>query len=348
METNHLLIIRFSAMGDVAMTVPIVASLARQYPSLKITVVSRPFAKAFYEGLDKNIEFVGVDLKKEYVGISGLNKLYRKLKAKSITQVADFHDVLRTKYLRLRFSLKGVQTAHINKHKAGKRDLCKKEHKVFIQQPSSFQNYLDVLKTLGYDIEPQHKSIFAPYGNIKPHYIYNKIEEKQENDRWIGIAPFAAHSGKMYPKEKMEEVIHNLSTLHTTWKIFLFGGGKQELDVFYEWEKRFTQCVCVASKLKGLQEELSLMSKLDVMLSMDSANMHLASLVGTRVVSVWGATHPYCGFMGWAQKQADIVQNNNLTCRPCSVFGNKPCYRGDFACMNTITPNEIIKKLEEE
>ena len=90
------------------------------------------------------------------------------------------------------------------------------------------------------------------------------------------------------------------------------------------------------------------MSKLDVMLSMDSANMHLASLVGTRVVSVWGATHPYCGFMGWAQKQADIVQNNNLTCRPCSVFGNKPCYRGDFACMNTITPNEIIKKLEEE
>lgn len=112
--------------------------------------------------------------------------------------------------------------------------------------------------------------------------------------------------------------------------------------------KRFTQCVCVASKLKGLQEELSLMSKLDVMLSMDSANMHLASLVGTRVVSVWGATHPYCGFMGWAQKQADIVQNNNLTCRPCSVFGNKPCYRGDFACMNTITPNEIIKKLEEE
>lgn len=157
METNHLLIIRFSAMGDVAMTVPIVASLARQYPSLKITVVSRPFAKAFYEGLDKNIEFVGVDLKKEYVGISGLNKLYRKLKAKSITQVADFHDVLRTKYLRLRFSLKGVQTAHINKHKAGKRDLCKKEHKVFIQQPTSFQNYLDVLKTLGYDIEPQHK-----------------------------------------------------------------------------------------------------------------------------------------------------------------------------------------------
>ena len=80
METNHLLIIRFSAMGDVAMTVPIIASLARQYPNLLITVLSRPFAKDFFEGLNDNIHFIGADLKKDYLGISGLNKLYKKTK----------------------------------------------------------------------------------------------------------------------------------------------------------------------------------------------------------------------------------------------------------------------------
>ena len=97
--------------------------------------------------------------------------------------------------------------------------------------------------------------------------------------------------------------------------------------------------------LHGLNEELILISHLDVMISMDSANMHLASLVGTRVVSVWGATHPYCGFLGWNQKEEDAVQNTELECRPCSVFGNKPCHRGDFECMNSISPNAIIERL---
>ena len=97
---------------------------------------------------------------------------------------------------------------------------------------------------------------------------------------------------------------------------------------------------------KNLQEELVLMSHLDVMVSMDSANMHLASLVHVPVVSVWGATHPYAGFMGWNQDD-DMTVQVQLPCRPCSVFGNKACYRGDMACMNRITPEMIINKVEK-
>ena len=88
------------------------------------------------------------------------------------------------------------------------------------------------------------------------------------------------------------------------------------------------------------------MSHLNVMLSMDSANLHLASLVGTPVVSVWGATHPYAGFMGWGQSTDNAVQID-LPCRPCSVYGSKPCVRGDFACMNQIEPADIVKRLEK-
>ena len=88
------------------------------------------------------------------------------------------------------------------------------------------------------------------------------------------------------------------------------------------------------------------MSHLDVMLSMDSSNMHLASLTGTPVVSVWGATHPYAGFMGWGQTEEYAVQIP-LDCRPCSVYGQKPCLRGDYACMRNIAPEAIVEKVEK-
>ena len=95
-----------------------------------------------------------------------------------------------------------------------------------------------------------------------------------------------------------------------------------------------------------MYQELILMSHLDVMVSMDSANMHLASITGTKVVSVWGATHPYAGFMGWRQSEDNAVQLP-LACRPCSIFGNKPCRRGDFACMTGIKPEMIFEKIDK-
>ncbi len=332
-------------MGDVAMMVPIVYSLAWQYPDVRISILSRPFARPFFKNLAPNIDFMAADLKGEYNGIRGLNTLFRRLVAKHPTAVADLHDVLRTKYLRLRFLLGGYTVAHINKHKQGKRLLCRKENKIFVQQPTSFSNYAEVFAQLGYPVKPQFKSIFPPEGgNLRE--LPDTIGEKKTAERWIGIAPFAAHKGKMYPKQLMEQVIQELVTRHPHWHVFLFGGGKQELDILNRWARQYPQCLCVANELHGLEQELILMSHLDTMLSMDSANMHLASLTGTRVVSVWGATHPYCGFMGWQQHAGDAVQVTDLSCRPCSVFGNKPCHRGDFACMNSISPEEIVKRIE--
>jgi ADP-heptose:LPS heptosyltransferase len=92
-------------------------------------------------------------------------------------------------------------------------------------------------------------------------------------------------------------------------------------------------------------QELILMSHLDVMISMDSANMHLASLTNIPVVSVWGATHPYAGFLGWKQSPDNAVQID-LPCRPCSIYGNKPCLRGDFSCMKNISPDLIVNRVE--
>ena len=104
-------------MGDVAMMVPVVYSLAKAYPDLRITVLSSPFARTFFESLAPNLSFMAADVKKEYNGIKGLNALYRRLVAKRFTAIADFHGVLRSRFLRMRFSLDRYKVAHIDKHR---------------------------------------------------------------------------------------------------------------------------------------------------------------------------------------------------------------------------------------
>ncbi|MDE6715288.1 MAG: glycosyltransferase family 9 protein, partial [Muribaculaceae bacterium] len=160
----------------------------------------------------------------------------------------------------------------------------------------------------------------------------------------IAIAPFAKHKGKIYPLEKMEQVVAVLSRRPDV-KLFLFGAGDQEREVLGNWATKYPNTVSLAAKRYGFVKELSLLSNCDVMISMDSANMHLASLVALPVVSIWGATHPYCGFIGFGQDESNAVQLN-MACRPCSVFGNKPCATHDYYCLNGIRPEMIISAVD--
>lgn len=83
------------------------------------------------------------------------------------------------------------------------------------------------------------------------------------------------------------------------------------------------------------------MNCLDVLLTMDSANMHLGALANTKVLSIWGATHPLAGFAAWNQPASNQL-SDELDCRPCSIYGKKPCYRKDLACLNHVTPDRVI------
>ncbi len=344
MKTDHLLIMRFSAMGDVAMLVPVVCSLARQYPDLRITVLSRPFARPFFEELAPNVGFMEADLKGEYHGVSGLNALYRRLVAKNFTAIADMHNILRSSYLRMRFNLARYRVEHIDKHRRERRQLVSGKDHILQQLPTSFENYTDVLERLGFPVKLEFDSVFpSTGGNLR--LICERVGEKKMFQQWIGIAPFAAHKGKIYPTEKMEQVINELIRRHPSCRIFLFGGGEHEFKVLNDWCSRYKNCLNASAVLGSLQQEMILMSNLDVMVSMDSANMHLASICGTRVVSVWGATHPFAGFMGWHQNMDDAVQLD-MPCRPCSIYGNRPCRRGDYACLMGIEPVTIVERVE--
>jgi ADP-heptose:LPS heptosyltransferase len=334
---EKILIIRFSALGDVAMTVPAVHALATQYPALQVTVLSRPHMAALFEDMPQNVRFVGADLKGEYAGFGGLNRLARRLMRERFDYVADFHDVLRSQYLRLALRLSGARVARIDKGRKGKRQLVRAERKVMRQQTSSFARYAGVLDRLGLPIRSDFRKLFPVEAPLP-----EAMREPTAVSR-IGIAPFAAHAGKIYPLEKMEKVI-GLLTQREDVRIYLFGGGKREEDTFALWESRFPH-VKAMTRLGGMHRELEAMSHLDVMLCMDSGNMHLAALTGIPVVAIWGATHPFAGFMAWQQGEPNTLQLD-LPCRPCSVFGNKPCLRGDFACMQGISPESVVERID--
>lgn len=338
---EHIVVLRFSAMGDVLMAVPVIDSFARQYPNVRITVASRPWAKPIFSLLPKNVSFLDVDLKGRYAGYKGLNLLGRRLLALQPTHIADLHDVLRTKWLRLRFNMAGLKVAHIKKDRRARKAFIQATEKV--QQKTTFEKYADVFHRLGFkDFSIDFQSLFPKEGAdlATACPAFNPTTRPERN--WIAIAPFAAHQGKIYPFAQMEEVIRQLSA-HDDTRIFLFGAGKDERETLSEWAQRYPRVENLAGQLGNIGEELAVISHCRVMLSMDSGNMHLASLAGIPVVSIWGATHPLGGFLGYNQRMDNVLQRTDLPCRPCSVYGNKPCQYGDYRCMSGILPEDIVK-----
>jgi len=332
---NHLLVIRLSSFGDVAMTVPVVDSMARQFPELKITVLTSQRCRDFFDWMPENVSVMGINTA-DYKGLKGLNKLYSELKPMGFDAVADLHDVLRTKYLKWRFRLSGVKVRVIHKGRGSKQVLI--GHGYTGQQlKHTVERYLDVVRQLGLNVVPD---FVCAFDKKRMNYsdVYAVTGEKKVSERWVGIAPFAAHEGKVFPLDRMALVAKILA--ERGCRVFLFGAGDKEKEVLESWES--DGVMSVAGKLGGFHNEILLMSRLDCMISMDSANMHLASMVDVPVVSVWGATHPKAGFLGWRQKQSTIVQLD-LRCRPCSIYGKKKCKYGDYRCMAYMPKEKILR-----
>ncbi len=342
---KHVIVLRFSAMGDVLMTIPVIDSFARQHPDVRVTVVSRAWAQPLFTLLPSNVGFITADLGGEHAGYRGLNLLARRIFALQPTHVADLHDVLRTKWLRMRLHIAGHHVAHIRKDRRSRKAFLQAEEKK--PQTSIFEKYTDVFHRLGFtDWTLDFHSLYPAGGADLSTAIPNLDLSKRPEPYWVAIAPFSAHEGKTYPMSKMEEVIRQLDARGDV-RMFLFGAGKAEKAQLNEWAAKYSHTECMAGHLQNIGEELALISHCRVMLSMDSGNMHLASLAAVPVVSIWGATHPMAGFLGYNQQMEDVLQRADLSCRPCSIYGNKPCHYGDYRCLTSISPETVVKKVIE-
>ncbi|MDR7369778.1 glycosyltransferase family 9 protein [Flavobacterium aquidurense] len=331
---------RLSAMGDVAMTVPVLRAFVKQYPEVKLTVISRPFFKPFFDGIP-NLEFFAFDEKERHKGFPGLLRLYKDVKKFKIDAFADLHNVLRSKIVSQLFAFSGKKRATVDKGRDGKKELTRPENKIFKQLPTMFERHAKVFAELGFPLDLSHP-IFPD--NAKLDSAILEIIGDQ-NQKLIGIAPFAQYDSKVYPIDLMQEVIEALAQ-NPNNKILLFGGGKKEIEVLDSLSKPFKNVINMAGKIK-FQQELHLISNLDVMLSMDSGNAHIAAMLGVKVVTLWGATHPYAGFLPFNQSLENALTSdrNQYPKLPTSVYGNK-IVEGYEEAMRTISPEKIVNSIQ--
>lgn len=339
---KHIAVMRLSAMGDVAMTVPVLRAFVKQYPGVHLTVISRPFFKPFFDGIP-NLTFFAFDDKERHKGFFGLVRLYKDLKKLDIDAFADLHNVLRSTVVRTFFALSGKKTAFVDKAREAKKALMRAENKIFKQLPTMFERHAKVFEELGFPLDLSNPEF--PKKAILSAEITNLVGESYQ--KLIGIAPFAQYDSKVYPLDLMQEVIAKLAE-NKEHTILLFGGGKKEIEILESFSKPYSNVINVAGKIK-FQQELKLISNLDVMLSMDSGNGHIAAMLGVKVISLWGATHPYAGFLPFNQKfeNALVSDRTKFPLLPTSVYGNKivPGYED---AMRTISPDKVVAKIQSQ
>jgi len=336
----RLLVIRTSAMGDVALTTPVIRAVRKTYPDVELVLLTREAFKPLLRSVN-GLSLFHPDLKNRHKGLSGIYRLYRDITARGkIDYVIDLHDVLRSKILRTIFWFSGVRISVIDKGKSEKRAVIKGRIKTKLKH--SVERYCDVFSRAGFPVAPESGPWITTSLQSGAEAALMTLTPGVLN---IGVAPYAKHKLKMWPEENMAKLLTMISEKHKA-RFWLFAGAeeKEKLTVL---QVNVPDSVIVAGNF-SLDEELAIMSRLDCMIAMDSSNMHMAALVGTKTISIWGGTDPITGFGAWMQPEENFIYipKAELDCRPCTVFGKGECRRGDHACMNWLTPEKVFEKFE--
>ena len=326
------LIVRLATLGNVAMTVPVIASLSRRYPNDRFIFAAKKDLASMFASMP-NVSYLEVDNHLDWKGVIVLWRTWRD----KIDAVIDLQDIPRTRVLRGLMRLSGKRVTSVRYGRFQK-------HLITVwgigqrQLPSEFDRYRDAFRRAGLETNDAFESL--PVNGAAAQTITERFGVKE--GRWIGLAPFAKSRSNMLPYRVTKDVIE-LLTQDPDTHVFLFGAGQIECEMLRQWASVFPRTESVAGQLK-LKEELELMRQLDVMICMDSANQHLSGLVGLRAISIWCATHPMIGFQGWKQRPEDIIQRHELRCRPCTCHGTNHCRYGNFACRN-IDAETIVQQI---
>lgn len=335
---SKIIVTRFSAMGDVAMVASVLKEFVQQYPAVMIIMVTRPAFKAFFEGIS-NVQFHPFNPKEQHKGLKGIVNLKRELTSYGADAVADLHFNLRSRILAVIFKVSGLVVKQLDKGRKEKKALTRFQNKVLKPLKPTVERYADVFRDLGFKFILQNK--LEPTKLALPNLAHALFSD--DESRKIGIAPFAQHSYKVFPLPKMQEVIAFLS--QNNFDIFIFGGGKLEQAQAEKWQALYPSVHSTIGRF-NLKEELAIISNLDLMISMDSSGMHMASLMGVRCLSVWGATHPFAGFLGYGQSIEDCIQVEHPN-RPNSIYGNKPCDCDGKEAIDLVSSEMIINKIKQ-
>lgn len=329
------MVIRLSAIGDVAMVVPHLYAMCLANKDCEFTFLTQPFLSSLLINAPDNLEVLAFD-KRNNKGFWSLLGFANRIRNEKFDTIIDLHDVLRTKVIRLWSSFASKTKVYkIDKHRGLRKKMLSGNKDILL--PRMIDIYMNAIS----------KADINDIGEVKPINIcdYNfseEIKKYTEIPHKIGIAPFASKRSKEVDLKIFDKIIDHISQ-NTSYKVLLFC-SKDELTRAEHIIDKYKNCVIPVRGQLGLSKELVIMSGLSCMVSMDSANMHLASMVGTPVVSLWAGTSTRCGFLGIGQKETDTV-SSPICCSPCSIFGTDKCRLSSFECTKNIDIDKIIDRI---
>ncbi|MCR5003057.1 MAG: glycosyltransferase family 9 protein [Bacteroidales bacterium] len=328
-RNKSILVIRLSAIGDVAMSVHAVRALRDKYPDHKITVCTRERLAGFFAGVP-DLDFIFFPAKATFVD---LLKFILKARKMNFGYVADIQNNLRTSIMRIGLHKCFTKVAAYDQRTYAKWRVKRRFCKRLTPVRNNVLRFCDVFAELGLPVdEPKVVKKVLPLPEA-----FDDIK----NGNWIGIAPFSRKEKKIYPLDMMTKVVDMLT--QKAEKVFIFSGPGKEKAYADELAARYPNVVPVFGKT-DFNGETALISNLDVLITMDSATMHMATLTGAPFICVWGGTHPSTGYSAWgADWKANYIQAD-MPCRPCSNYGEGKCRYKDFRCFKEIDPVIIVYK----
>ena len=337
---RNVLVMRLSVLGNVAMTIPVLYPLCKANPDTRFIMLTKKWPATMFHDRPANLKVVDFDVKENHKGLVGLLKLAAQLyKLYDIDAVADLHNVSGTWIIDAYMRLRGARIARLDREKPKRRALV--AHRTTDPLTPIHERYRRAFRQLGFEAPDNFTRLYE--GRNWP--VSPIVLDKEPGQRWIAISPFSSHRNKAYPLELMEQVIARLAEKENYW-IFLMGGGKAEKIALRPIARKYKRVISMAEVKHGFIDEYALFAKCDLMLTMESANMHLASLVDLQAMTIWGPTSPACGYLGYNQVIEDDIQLD-MECRPCSISGDKECRFGDYRCLKNIKPEYIVQHVIE-
>lgn len=340
------LIVRYHRLGDAIIVLPLIYDLAIKYPKEKFSVLSNSKLECLFKIMPNNVEFIPMVSKKRGATFRGLRFTIQKqlMLLKLGLQKFDNIALLQSESFDLRlFKIFERKKVNIIKNNKPEFDSTKRLSLRCNDNQTIINLHKNIFKKLGYINLDVTSFDASPLKSTNLSSLSNRLGFDL-NKKILAFAPFSFREGKIYPLDKMEQVIQYFSLKSEQYEILVFGGGNKEKAIVNDWKKKSPRLVNLIDKIP-FEDEVLIIAHANLIITMDSANLHLASLLNTPVISIWGTTVPKCGY--YPEKEPiERAISKDLDCQPCSLWGDDACFKSQkYECMD-IDPEIIVKKIE--
>ena len=306
MKKTKFLILRFSSIGDIVLTTPVVRCLKLQFPNSEVHFTTKKQFKVLVE----NNPYID----KYFLLEKSLNRLIKDLQSEDYDYIIDLHNNLRTSIIKFRIPAKSFSFEKLN----FKKWLLVNFKINIIPNIHIVDRYLKTVESLGIKNDNQGLDYFIP---DRDNVVINEV--------FVAYVIGGQHFTKKLPTHKIIEICEQSHT-----KVILLG-GKEDFVTGEIIQKALGKKVINACGSYNLNQSASLLQQAEYVISHDTGLMHMAAALKKRIVSIWGNTVPAFGMYPYLTDYK-LVENNNISCRPCSKIGYSKCPKGHFKCMQDL------------